>query len=260
MNRELKRKALKILSCLDLTLLEDNATSEQHDVLIKKATSAAGNVAAVCVNPQWAAYCRQKLPSSVSVACVVNFPGGDLCQKEVFEQLDLAIKGGAQEIDYVLDYKSIKKGQESEAGKKLQEVADYLEKKWPATVLKVILEVGELEEENLIKIAAELAIGCGADFIKTSTGKVKINATLEFADIMLKSIDNCYASESVGFKAAGGIRTVEQAYEYLSEYESRFGANKATKKNFRIGASSLYEDILKKSGFDVTQESSSGGY
>jgi deoxyribose-phosphate aldolase len=113
----------------------------------------------------------------------------------------------------------------------------------PANVqLKVIVETGELKTEALIRQASEISIAAGADFIKTSTGKVPVNATLEYADIMLKVIrDN---NTAVGFKPAGGVKDAEQAGQYLALAESILGKEWLTPARFRFGASSLLANLL----------------
>jgi deoxyribose-phosphate aldolase len=112
----------------------------------------------------------------------------------------------------------------------------------PQACLKVILETGELKDSALIRRASELAIAGGADFIKTSTGKVAVNATLEAADIMLQAIRD--SRKRVGFKPAGGIGSVADADLYLRLAETIMGPNWIMPSTFRFGASSLLDDIL----------------
>ena len=109
-------------------------------------------------------------------------------------------------------------------------------------LLKVILETGELKDKALIRRASELAIAEGADFIKTSTGKVAVNATLEAADIMLQAIRD--SRQKVGFKPAGGIGTVEDATLYLRLAETIMAPNWAMPSTFRFGASGILDDVL----------------
>ena len=112
--------------------------------------------------------------------------------------------------------------------------------------LKVIIESGELKTAALIQQASELSIEGGADFIKTSTGKVAENATLQAAEIMLTAIKN--SGQECGFKAAGGIRTLEDAENYITLAERIMGNNWVTASHFRIGASSLVSDLKQRLG------------
>lgn len=112
--------------------------------------------------------------------------------------------------------------------------------------LKTILETGEIKDAALIRKASDLAIAAGSDFIKTSTGKVSVNATLPAAEIMLTAIRD--SGKPVGFKPAGGVRTVADAGEYLALAASILGADWATPQTFRFGASSLLGDILSVLG------------
>ena len=122
----------------------------------------------------------------------------------------------------------------------------------PAVMLKVIIESGELATPDLIRQASELAIAGGADFIKTSTGKVPINATPAAAEIMLQAIKA--SGRSVGFKAAGGVRNVADAGLYLSLARHILGADWVTPKHFRFGASSLLDSLLDTLGHPAELE------
>lgn len=119
--------------------------------------------------------------------------------------------------------------------------------------LKVIIETGVLKEPEIIKAVSVACIRAGADFIKTSTGKVPINATLEAAEIMLNAIKEENAQEHCGFKAAGGVRTANEAREYLNLARNIMGEDWVTAQNFRFGASSLLGDLLEKLGYGAHQ-------
>ena len=121
-------------------------------------------------------------------------------------------------------------------------------------MLKVIIESGELKTPELIRSASEIAIAAGADFIKTSTGKVAVNATPEAAKIMLEVIKE--KNPAVGFKAAGGVKNAEQAADYLALAESVLGENWVSAKTFRFGASSLLGSLLQTLGHQSHTSSS----
>ncbi len=115
-------------------------------------------------------------------------------------------------------------------------------------LLKVIIETGELKDEALIRKASEIPIKAGADFIKTSTGKVAVNATPESARIMMEVIRDMGVEKTVGFKPAGGVRTAEDAQKYLAIADELFGADWADARHYRFGASSLLASLLKALG------------
>ncbi len=119
-------------------------------------------------------------------------------------------------------------------------------------LLKVIIETGELKEEALIKKASQICIEAGADFIKTSTGKVPVNATPEYARMMLEVIRDMGVAKTVGFKPAGGVRTAEDAQAYLAMADEILGDNWVDARHYRFGASSLLTNLLNT--LEVTDE------
>ncbi|MBU2326157.1 MAG: deoxyribose-phosphate aldolase, partial [Alphaproteobacteria bacterium] len=152
---------------------------------------------------------------------------------------EAAIRDGADEIDLVIPYRKFIAGDEAA----VSEMVAAVRKACAAPVLlKVILETGELKDKALIRRASEIAIAEGADFIKTSTGKVAVNATLEAADIMLQAIRD--SRRKVGFKPAGGISTVADAGHYLRLADTIMGEDWVMPSTFRFGASGLLDDIL----------------
>ncbi|MGK0231439.1 MAG: deoxyribose-phosphate aldolase, partial [Gammaproteobacteria bacterium] len=154
-------------------------------------------------------------------------------------QIEKALGDGATEIDYVMPYRQLLNGKITEVELALNSIRACV----PASIhLKVILETGELKTAQNIKMASELAIDCGADFIKTSTGKVVTNATPETAAIMLDVIAK--KNRDIGFKPAGGIRTVNDAEKYLQLAEDKLGEAWLNAAHFRIGASGLLQDAL----------------
>jgi len=242
------------LSLLDLTNLRDDCDNAAIENLCLRAQTPYGNSAAICIWPRFVAHARQILGAGhpVRIATVVNFPLGDLAVADVVEETRKAIEGGADEIDLVIPYKAFIAGDEVAVTTMVEAVRAAC----PQSTLKVILETGELRDMALVKRASELAIAAGADFIKTSTGKVSVNATLEAADIMLRAIRESKAK--VGFKPAGGISTVADADLYLRLAESILGPNWVMPSTFRFGASSLLDDILAVLGGTTAPRAAAG--
>ncbi|WP_029619072.1 deoxyribose-phosphate aldolase [Pseudorhizobium marinum] len=227
------------LSLLDLTNLRDDCDAAAIEVLCRRARTPHGSVAAICIWSRFVAHARSILGagSTVRIATVVNFPSGDLPVPTVVEETRRAVVDGADEIDLVIPYKALLDGDESAVTDMVAAVREAC----PQSCLKVIIEAGELKDSSLIRRASELAIDAGADFIKTSTGKVAVNATLEAADIMLRTIRD--SKKRIGFKPAGGIGTVADADLYLRLAETIMGPNWVMPSTFRFGASSLLDDI-----------------
>ncbi|MBB4349029.1 MULTISPECIES: deoxyribose-phosphate aldolase [Rhizobiaceae] len=228
------------LSLLDLTNLRDDCDNAAIENLCLRAQTPYGNSAAICIWPRFVAHARSILGPGhpVRIATVVNFPSGDLAVAEVIAETKKAVEDGADEIDLVIPYKAFIAGDETAVTTMVEAVRAAC----PQSTLKVILETGEIRDMALVRRSSELAIAAGADFIKTSTGKVSVNATLEAADIMLRAIRESKAK--VGFKPAGGISTVADADLYLRLAESILGPNWVMPSTFRFGASSLLDDIL----------------
>jgi deoxyribose-phosphate aldolase len=235
----LKDAAALALSCLDLTNLDDHCTEDDVRALCARTTTAHGSVAAVCIWPRFVPLAREALAGSgVRIATVVAFPGGDDATAGVLAMTERAVSDGADEIDMVIPYKRLMEGQPQftpAAVSRIKEAAG------PA-IVKAILETGVLGDAELIRQAARLAIEGGADFIKTSTGKVPVNATPEAARILLDAISR--HGGSAGFKAAGGVRSVEDAGAYLGLADEIMGSGWAGPKHFRIGASGLLDALL----------------
>lgn len=233
--------ARKALSLLDLTDLSDSCDAAAIERLCRQAQTPFGPAAAICIWPRFVAQARGILGKdhAVRIATVVNFPSGDLPVAEVVAEMRQAVADGADEIDLVIPYRALLAGDEQA----VTEMVAAVKAACPAPVLlKTILETGELREEAPIRRAAELAIAAGADFIKTSTGKVAVNATPAAAKIMLTAIRD--SGRPVGFKPAGGVRSVADAAAYLALAAAILGPDWASQKTFRFGASGLLSDIL----------------
>jgi deoxyribose-phosphate aldolase len=233
--------ARRILRCVDLTDLSENCSEHGTAALCAKALTPHGPVAAVCVWPQMVSLASAGVQgSSVRVATVVNFPGGEDDLDRVCDDIEEALGDGATEIDCVLPYKGFLRGDTAAVREFLGGVRDVVD---GSRTLKIILETGALGERPRIEAASRLAIEAGADFLKTSTGKSPVAATPEAAEVMLEVIR---ASERpVGLKPSGGIRTLAQASAYLALADRIMSPGWATPSTFRIGASDLYDALIE---------------
>lgn len=227
------------LACLDLTSLNDGDTEADVIALCARAHGLHGTVAAVCVWPRFAALARRELPAGIAVAAVANFPDGGADIARAVRDARAIVEAGAREVDVVLPFAHLMQGNERAVADLLGAVRQACD----GLVLKVILETGVLVDEALIARASQLALDAGADFLKTSTGKTPISATPAAATVMLKAIAADPRHAHVGFKASGGIRTVADATVYFALVEQIPGVQALSPKRFRIGASSLLNDI-----------------
>lgn len=235
-----KDVALRAIPLIDLTDLSDDCTPGKISALTARALALPVPVAAVCIWPRFVAQARGELGASViKLATVVNFPHGGEEIVAVCEETHRALADGADEIDLVLPWRALLAGREALARDMVRRVAQTLP---PEARLKVIIESGELQSPDAIAAASRLAIAAGAHFIKTSTGKTPVSATPEAARVMLECIRD--SGRDVGFKASGGLRTLEQAKDYLALADSIMGAQWADPQHFRFGASSLLDPLL----------------
>jgi deoxyribose-phosphate aldolase len=257
-HQDLQNSARVALACLDLTSLNDADTEADIAKLCQRAQSSFGPTAAVCVWPRLAAFARAQLPAHIAVAAVANFPHGNTDVDAAVRDTQEIVQAGAQEVDVVLPYRHLMAGDEAAVSKLLQAVRLAC----PGLLLKVILETGELQTPELMTRASQLALDAGADFLKTSTGKTPVNATLDAARVMLGCIAaSPTARDRVGFKASGGIRTVQEAMAYQQLTQQLLGLSQLTAQRFRIGASSLLGDIERVLNPDqASQAPTSSGY
>jgi deoxyribose-phosphate aldolase len=222
---------------MDLTSLNEADDSTTISVLCRKAVKSDTHVAAVCVYPAFVKQAANALrETSVKVATVVNFPYGNDPLDSVIQSIQSALNDGAEEIDMVFPYSRYLQGEESYVLNYLRTCKSIC----GDVILKVILETGALKEEKMIAKASELAIEAGADFLKTSTGKISVGATLEAAAVMLQRIKQS-SHRSVGLKVSGGIRTIPDALEYIALAEKIMGIPWVNPLHFRIGASQLLD-------------------
>ncbi|WP_455817530.1 deoxyribose-phosphate aldolase [Pseudomonas cerasi] len=248
---DVKTQALRALQLIDLTTLNDDDTDAKVIALCHQAKSAGGNTAAICIYPRFIPIARKTLQEQgtpeIRIATVTNFPHGNDDIAIALAETRAAIAYGADEVDVVFPYRALIAGNETvgfelvSACKKACSDANVL--------LKVIIETGELKEDMLIRKASEIAIEAGADFIKTSTGKVLVNATPAFAEIMMRVIAEKGVKQQVGFKPAGGVRTADDAALYLKLADDILGSDWADARHFRFGASGLLDSLLNAAGF-----------
>jgi deoxyribose-phosphate aldolase len=234
---DLAATARTALACLDLTSLNDADSAADIERLCARAVGAPGRgvVAAVCVWPRFAAQARSLLPADMAVAAVANFPdGGADIARAVADTRQIAL-AGAQEVDLVFPWRDFAAAPALVAA---------VRSACPGLRLKVILETGELVDDDRIGRACRIALAAGADFLKTSTGKTPRSATPEAARVLLGAIAADPAARArVGFKPSGGIRTVADAALYIGLTAEVLGMQAVTPARFRIGASALLNDI-----------------
>lgn len=235
------------LQCLDLTSLNETDTPADIDALCQRAQTRFGPVAAVCVWPRFVEQARRWLPPSIQVAAVANFPAGDLDGGLALADVKAIVDAGGNEVDVVLPYRAMMGGQASACADFLAQVREASR---PLT-LKVIIESGVLSTPELIAQATRLALGAGADFVKTSTGKTPVSATVEAATVILHEIQ-ASGSVHIGFKASGGIRSVQDSGIYLQLVASALGDSALDPRRFRFGASGLLKDIERVLGGQAT--------
>jgi deoxyribose-phosphate aldolase len=246
--------ARRALACLDLTELGDACAKADVAALCARAVTPEGPVAAVCVWPRFVAAARAALGAGpVRIATVVNFPCGGERVAGVVAETQAALAAGADEIDLVLPYRAFAEGRADAAAR----MVDAVRTACGPALLKVILETGMLQEPALIRRAADLAIIEGADFVKTSTGKVQVGATPGAAVAMLAAIRA--AGRPVGLKPSGGVRTLADARTYLELADAAMGEGWARPETFRLGASSLLGALLTTLGAEA-DPAREGGY
>ncbi|WOH39545.1 deoxyribose-phosphate aldolase [Thalassotalea fonticola] len=244
--------AKQAISYMDLTTLNDNDTDDIVAKLCAQAKSSAGNTAAICIFPRFIPAAKKLLKDSgILIATVTNFPHGNDDIDIAVAETKAAVAYGADEVDVVFPYKALMSGNESVGF----DLVKACKAACPDNVLlKVIIESGVLATDELIIKASEISINAGADFIKTSTGKVPVNATPHAAKLMLQVIKEL--NTSVGFKAAGGVRTVEDAKVYIDLATGILGNNWVTANTFRFGASGLLSNLLATLGDGKTNVTS----
>jgi len=232
----------RIVSLVDFTSLNSSDTESSVASFLEKAMTPHGNVAAVCVYPQFVRLAADQLASSnIKVATVVNFPQGDQSLDNVLVSIGSALEDGANEIDVVFPYERYLAGERHYA----HTFAEACKAVCGDRVLKIILETGALGDPAIIADAAYEVLAAGADFVKTSTGKISEGATLEAAATLLLVIHHIepQLKHHVGLKVSGGIRDIQTAAQYIALADHIMGREWVTPQTFRIGASKLIESL-----------------
>ena len=249
--KEAKMQGLKmVLNMIDLTTLEGMDTPGKVKQLCYKArhlhdaVEGLPNVAAVCVYPNFVGVAKEELANSkIKIASVATaFPSGNSSLPIKLDDVAMAVETGADEIDMVISRGRFHAGDHQYV---FDEIAAVKEACGVAR-LKVILETGELGTLDNVRLASDIAIEAGADFIKTSTGKIKPAATMPVTLVMLEAIRDHYfkTGQMVGMKPAGGISKAKLALHYLIMVKETLGDAWLTNQWFRFGASSLANDVL----------------
>lgn len=248
-SEELKSILPQLFGFIDLTTLE--ATDNEISIadFCKRALNyqqAGYNVAALCVYSPFVKQVKEAIEGSgISVATVAcGFPSGQMPLKLKLDEVQFAVESGADDVDMVISRGKFLQGNYQEVFEEIKAV----KAKCGDAHLKVILETGELKTVANIRKASELALLAGADFLKTSTGKIQPAATLEAAIIMLDTIREFYekTGKKVGFKPAGGITDPMDAYHYMQLMKTILGDEWLQKSLFRIGASRLADKVLEQ--------------
>jgi deoxyribose-phosphate aldolase len=246
-----KLEGLKlVVSMTDLTTLEGSDTPGKVAFLCRKAMQPfhpryqVPNCAAVCVYPNLVRIAKKFLEhSTVKVASVATaFPAGLMPAKLKLQEVRAAVRDGADEIDMVINRANF-------LAAEYERVFDQIaatKQACGAAHLKVILETGELQTYDNVRLASEIAMRAGADFIKTSTGKILPAATMSVTLVMLEAIRDFFYETGIriGMKPAGGIRTAKEALAYLVMLKETLGVAWLTPDLFRFGASTLLNDVL----------------
>lgn len=240
----------KLYSCIDLTTLNTTDTKEDVWRFTEKVNDFDGsnpeidNVAAICVYPNFVATVKEALTADVRIAAVSGgFPASQTFTEVKIAETALAVADGADEIDIVLNLGLFLNEEYEEMCEEIGEIKDACH----GSTLKVILETGALKSVSDIHRASVLSLYSGADFLKTSTGKVYPGATPEAVYTMCQAIKSYYkkTDNKVGIKVSGGVSTVEDAVKYYTIVKNVLGEKWIFPTLFRIGTSRLAEKLLQ---------------
>lgn len=239
------------LSAIDLTTLTCNDSVESVTEFAKRTTTFAQaypdvpNVASICVYPAFVETVGLAIDGTpMRITSVgAGFPASQTFLEVKMLEVAMAVENGADEIDIVLNVGKMLTGAYDEAAAEVEVIRSEMGED---VVLKVIIESGALKSPELIRSASLLSMAAGADFVKTSTGKIDVAATPEAAVVMCQAIKDYYeqTGRMVGFKAAGGVKTPQDAALYYTIVEQILGEQWLTTDLFRIGASSAANNLL----------------
>jgi deoxyribose-phosphate aldolase len=238
----------RVISLLDLTNLNENAKESDIAALCEKAETSFGHVAAVCVYPKFVSLLATQFENKpIKVGTVANFPHGNDSLEDVLIEIGRALQEGAQEIDVVFPYQRYLKNDRDYANTFVTACKAAC---GDEITLKIILETAMFATPEIITAASADVLFAGADFIKTSTGKVQSSQDedyhLKVAGIMLLAIRDITPKldRKVGIKISGGIKEFAQAVQYIELADQIMGRDWVTPKTFRIGSSKLMDDLL----------------
>ena len=265
--KESKIKALKlVLSMIDLTTLEGKDSPGKVKQLCYKAAHLHDqfpnlpSVAAICVYPTMVPIAKETLEgTNINVASVATaFPSGMTSLEYKLEEVKMVVTAGADEVDMVISRGKFLQGEYNYVADEIAQVKEACGE----AHLKVILETGELVTLDNVRLASDIAMEAGADFIKTSTGKVSPAATPPVVLVMLEAIRDYYkkTGKMIGMKPAGGISKAKLAIQYLVMVRETLGQDWLTSDIFRFGASSLANDVLMQILKQTTGVYQSGNY
>ncbi|MCQ2345995.1 MAG: deoxyribose-phosphate aldolase [Paludibacteraceae bacterium] len=240
---------IQCLSQIDLTTLNGDDTTEKVATMARKvnqfeaAFPGLKNVAAMCVYPALVETAKANLTAPIGIAAVAGgFPASQTFIEVKVAEAALAVQAGATEIDIVLSVGKFLEGRYEEVADEISEIKAAIR----GARLKVILETGALKTAANIWRAAVLAMAAGADFIKTSTGKINVNATPEATFVMCSAIKAWYeqTGEKICYKPAGGVSTTDEAVQHFTLVRHLLGDEWLNNSSFRFGASRLANNLL----------------
>lgn len=229
----------ELIALIDFTRLNDEDSTEAIETFCQHALTSQGPVAAVCVYPQFITAAKKALENtSIPVATVANFPTGNDSLAVTLHSIQHSLDMGADEIDVVLPYRQLQQDN-------LEFITEFLagcRQHTKGHILKVIIESGALSTTHIIQ-ATSLVAAAGADFVKTSTGKITTGATLDAVETILKTLSAL--KNRPGIKISGGVRTPEHALEFISLIADYMGTAWINPQHVRIGASQLLSHLEK---------------
>ena len=240
-----QEKLYLLLSCVDLTSLEATDNEKTIAALAEKAVIGYNGTTAacVCVYSRFAEFLSKELPLPVKTAVVGGyFPSGQAPLQVKIEELKLINQSACSEVDVVINRGELLNGNYDFVKTELMAMRNTV----PTKTLKVILETGELKTAGHIAKASEIAMDAGADFIKTSTGKIAAGANIEAVTTMCQAIrlHEKKTGKKTGIKPSGGIREIHEALTYLDLVQKNLGDDWLQPARFRIGASALYDKLI----------------